>query len=127
MRQPFPGPGLAIRVVGPVDRGKVERLRKADMIVREEVERSRQHQELWQYFCILAPMRRVGVMGDHRMFGETAIIRAVTSEDGMTADWARLPYRVLERISTRIVNEVDDITSVLYDVTSKPPATIEWE
>lgn len=127
-RQPFPGPGLAVRIVGRVDRAKIRRLQQADSIVRQVIEEAGSHQLLWQYFCVLAPdLKRVGVMGDHRSYGETVIVRAVSSEDGMTAEWAKLAPEVLERISTRIVNEVEDITTVLYDITNKPPATIEWE
>jgi len=127
-RQPFPGPGLAVRIVGRVTKSRLNRLRAADTIVRDEIERTKWSKILWQYFCVLAPsLKRVGVMGDHRMYGETVIVRAVRSEDGMTAEWAKLPDDLLERISSRIVNEVDNITTVLYDITNKPPATIEWE
>jgi GMP synthase (glutamine-hydrolysing) len=126
-RQPFPGPGLAVRVVGEVTRDRVEILRDADAIVLEEIRRGGLEDQLWQWFAVLPAVRSVGVMGDERTYAYPIVIRAVTSEDAMTADWARLPYEVLERISSRIINEVRGVNRVAYDVTSKPPGTIEWE
>src|SRR5215218_8646770 len=126
-RQPFPGPGLAVRIIGEITRNDLELLRRADAVVREEVDGLGDGTQVWQYFAVLLPVRTVGVMGDYRTYGRVCAVRAVTSEDAMTADWARLPYDALARISNRIVNEVDGITRVVYDVSSKPPATIEWE
>jgi len=126
-RQPFPGPGLAVRIIGPVTRDDLEVLRRADAIVREEIDGLDGEADVWQYFAVLLPVRTVGVMGDYRTYGRVCGIRAVTSEDAMTADWARLPHETLARISNRIVNEVHGITRIVYDISSKPPATIEWE
>jgi GMP synthase (glutamine-hydrolysing) len=126
-RHPFPGPGLAIRCLGEVTPPRVEALRKADRIVREEIRAAGLYEQLWQVFAVLLPVRSVGVMGDDRTYEETCVIRAVESTDAMTADWARLPYELLARMSSRIINEVKGINRVTYDISSKPPATIEWE
>ncbi|HVX16538.1 MAG TPA: glutamine-hydrolyzing GMP synthase [Acidimicrobiales bacterium] len=126
-RQPFPGPGLGVRIIGEVTRERVALLQHADAIVREEIHRAGLEREIWQAFAVLPDIRSVGVMGDERTYAYPIIIRAVTSEDAMTADWARLPYELLERMSSRIINEVDGVNRVAYDVTSKPPGTIEWE
>jgi GMP synthase (glutamine-hydrolysing) len=126
-RQPFPGPGLGVRIIGEVTPAKVAILQRADAIVREEIRKAELEREVWQAFAVLPDIRSVGVMGDERTYAYPIVVRAVTSEDAMTADWARLPYDLLERLSSRIINEVDGVNRVAYDITSKPPGTIEWE
>jgi GMP synthase (glutamine-hydrolysing) len=126
-RQPFPGPGLGVRIIGEVTPERAEILRQADAVVVEEIRRAGLYRELWQSFAVMPAVRTVGVMGDGRTYAYPIVIRAVTSEDAMTADWARLPYELVERIASRIINEVDGVNRVALDVTSKPPGTIEWE
>jgi GMP synthase (glutamine-hydrolysing) len=126
-RQPFPGPGLAVRILGEVTARRLEILRNADLILMEEMKSNDWYYKIWQSFAVLLPIRSVGVMGDERTYDYTIAIRAVESQDGMTADWVKLPYELLEKISNRIINEVKGVNRVCLDISSKPPATIEWE
>ncbi|PIW32775.1 MAG: GMP synthase (glutamine-hydrolyzing), partial [bacterium (Candidatus Ratteibacteria) CG15_BIG_FIL_POST_REV_8_21_14_020_41_12] len=126
-RHPFPGPGLAVRIIGPVTGMRLNILREADWILIDEIKNAGLYSKLWQSFCVLLPIKTVGVMGDERTYENVVAIRAVTSEDAMTAQWADLPYKVLEGISNRIINEAKGINRVVYDISSKPPSTIEWE
>ena len=126
-RQPFPGPGLAIRILGQVSQDRIHKLQLADKIAMDELKKAGLEQKIWQSFVVLLPIKTVGVMGDQRTYGEVVSLRAVSGQDGMTADWYRIPFEILSRISTRITNEVLGITRVVYDITSKPPSTIEWE
>jgi GMP synthase (glutamine-hydrolysing) len=126
-RQPFPGPGLAVRIIGAITPQRLRVLREADAIVVEEMKTSGWYYKVWQSFAVLLPVRSVGVMGDGRTYEDTIALRIVESQDGMTADWVRVPYDLLAKISSRIINEVKGVNRVVYDVSSKPPATIEWE
>jgi GMP synthase (glutamine-hydrolysing) len=127
IRQPFPGPGLAIRIIGPVNKTDLALLREADSIILEEIKDSGLYEKIWQTFAVLLPIKTVGVMGDERTYEKVIVLRAVDSKDGMTADWVHLPYELLGKISNRIINEVKGVNRVVYDISSKPPGTIEWE
>jgi GMP synthase (glutamine-hydrolysing) len=126
-RQPFPGPGLAVRIIGDITPERIEVLQQADLQVREEIMKMENHLDVWQYFAVLLPIQTVGVMGDDRTYENVVAVRAVESRDGMTADWYKLPYEVMDSISNRIINEVRGVNRVCYDISSKPPSTIEWE
>jgi len=127
LRQPFPGPGLAVRIIGPVNEENLKLLREADAIIIEEFKNFNLYHEVWQSFAVLLPVKTVGVMGDERTYEKVIVLRAVESRDGMTADWVKLPYEILDKISNRIINEVRGVNRVVYDISSKPPSTIEWE
>jgi GMP synthase (glutamine-hydrolysing) len=127
MRQPFPGPGLAVRILGEITRERLEVLRSADLILLEEIRRAELYEKVWQAFAVLLPVKTVGVMGDERTYENVIALRIVDSLDAMTADWTRVPYEILARISNRIINEVRGVNRVVYDISSKPPSTIEWE
>ena len=127
MRQPFPGPGLAVRILGEIDRERLEILRAADAIVIEEIRMADLYEKVWQAFAVLLPIRTVGVMGDERTYENVIAVRVVDSLDAMTADWSKIPYEVMGRISNRIINSVKGVNRVVYDISSKPPSTIEWE
>ena len=126
-RHPFPGPGLAVRMIGSVTEKRLDVLRNADAILIDEIKKAGLYRKLWQVFCVLLPLKTVGVMGDERTYENAVCVRAVDSDDAMTANWARLPHKALEGISSRIINEVKGINRVVYDISSKPPSTIEWE
>jgi GMP synthase (glutamine-hydrolysing) len=126
-RYPFPGPGLAVRILGDVTPQRLKVLRAADTILQQEIARHPMRESIWQVFCVLLPVKAVGVMGDERTYANACVIRSVSSLDGMTADWSRLPHDLLDTIARRIVNEVNGINRVVFDITSKPPGTIEWE
>ncbi|MCK5487734.1 MAG: glutamine-hydrolyzing GMP synthase, partial [Desulfobacterales bacterium] len=126
-RQPFPGPGLAVRILGPITRKRLRILRDVDELLLEQIKDAGYYKRLWQSFAVLLPLKSVGVMGDQRTYENIVAIRAVTSKDAMTADWAKLPHKLLGKISNRIINEVDGVNRVVYDISSKPPSTIEWE
>ncbi len=127
MRQPFPGPGLAVRILGEITEERLEVLRSADGILLEEIRKADLYEKVWQSFAVLLPVRTVGVMGDERTYEKVIAVRIVDSLDAMTADWTRVPYEILARISNRIINEVRGVNRVVYDISSKPPSTIEWE
>jgi GMP synthase (glutamine-hydrolysing) len=126
-RQPFPGPGLAVRILGEITSSRLSILRNADAVVVEEMKQSGWYYKVWQSFAVLLPVKSVGVMGDERTYDYTIALRVVDSQDGMTADWVKLPYELLEKLSSRIINEVKGVNRVCFDISSKPPATIEWE
>jgi len=126
-RHPFPGPGLAIRIIGEINKDRLEMLKKADAIFIRELRKAGEYDKIWQAFCVFLPIQTVGVMGDERTYENVIALRAVSSTDGMTADWAKIPYELLEKISVKLINEVDGINRVVYDISTKPPSTIEWE